>query len=128
MHLFGFVAIVGVAVNNDCYEPEYAKTVSSETPPLDALRDRWRALFGRLAEGQDLAPAQLLRTEGMMETLVLLQLATADELQVAMAECYLECFGHSLADRWGDDWAELFAFPTIPAIMARAPVIPSTKD
>ena len=91
---------------------------------LEELQRRWRDIFSSLAGGQDVPPSQRLRAEGMMETLVLLELATEAELGEALADCYLECFGTPLED----DWQEWFPFPQVPGFGRRAPVYPSTPD
>ena len=92
------------------------------------LQRRWRHIFGTLAAGGEVAPSLRLRAEGMMETLVLLGLATAQELQQSMGECYQTEFSESLEQAWGDRWNELFPFPQIPGFGQRAPVHPSTPD
>ena len=88
---------------------------------LEQLRQRWRAIFDALAGGGEVPPAQRLRAEGMMETLVLLELATAEELQEAMAEVYETSYGEPLPP----DWQDLFPFPQVPGFGRRAPVYPS---
>jgi len=98
------------------------------SPIVEELSRRWRAMFSDLHAGDDLPPAARLRTEGMMEAAVLLEIATEEELQGLMAGCYAEIFGTSLAQEFGADWADFFAFPQIPAMARRAPVYPSTKD
>jgi hypothetical protein len=92
------------------------------------LERRWRHIFATLNAGGEVAPAVRLRAEGMMETLVLLDLSSAQELQGAMAECYREEFGVTLETAWGRQWQELFPFPQIPGYGQRAPVYPSTPD
>lgn len=95
---------------------------------LDAIEQRWQRQFAALAAGDDVTPSERLRTEGMMESAVLLELATDVEIQSAMARNYEEVFGGSLAAEYGAQWAALFPFPQIPAMGKRAPVFPSTKD
>ena len=92
------------------------------------LEHRWRAMFEALANGDDVPPSQRLRAEGMMEAVVLLGIATVDELLQSMNHCYLVTFGHDIARAFGDDWQALFPFPQIPAMARRAPVYPSTQD
>ena len=92
------------------------------------LQQRWTNMFTALAAGADLPPAQRLRAEGMMEAAVLAGEATEDELSQAMAACYEDAFGRSLAADFGDDWQAFFPFPQIPAMARRAPVYPSTAD
>ena len=94
------------------------------TQARQELESRWRQMFTALADGGEVPPSRRLRTEGMMETLVLLDLATEAELQDAMAAIYSDCYGESLPE----DWRELFPFPQIPGFGRRAPVYPSTKD
>lgn len=92
------------------------------------LQHRWTTMFVALEQGADLPPAQRLRAEGMMEAAVLLGEATEDELSLAMAVCYKQAFGRSLAAEFGEDWQAFFPFPQIPAMAKRAPVYPSTAD
>ena len=92
------------------------------------LEKRWREMFGALAEGADVPPAQRLRAEGIMEAAVLLELAGEEDLLAAMDACYRDAFGRDLADDFGADWREFYPFPQIPAVMRRAPVYPSTPD
>ena len=95
---------------------------------LFELKRRWQSMFEVLRDGGEISPASRLHTEGMMETLVLLEISDRQDLQTELARRYEQCFGESLAQRWGDDWAELFPFPQIPAFGQRAPVYPSTND
>lgn len=95
---------------------------------LRQLQDRWQYIFSTLAAGGEVAPSLRLRTEGMMETLVLLGHAGAVELQQKMADCYRAEYGEPLAQQWGEDWIEMFPFPQIPGFGQRAPVFPSTSD
>lgn len=98
------------------------------SPIVEELSRRWQLMFSELQRGDDLPPALRLRAEGMMEAAVLTGVATPGELQSLMAECYQAVSGASLAEKFGDDWADFFAFPQIPAMARRAPVYPSTKD
>ena len=91
---------------------------------LEELQQRWRFIFTSLVAGGEVPPSVRLRTEGMMETLVLMELATAAELQDAMASCYQQSYGEGLPT----DWRELFPFPQVPGFGRRAPVYPSTSD
>jgi hypothetical protein len=95
---------------------------------LGELDKRWRAMFADLAGGDDVAPGRRLRAEGLMEAVQLLQLATAAELDQAMARCFLDTFGRELVAEFGEDWREFYPFPQIPAVGRRAPVYPSTHD
>lgn len=95
---------------------------------LREIERRWREQFAALAAGDDVTPAQRLRAEGMMESAVWMELATAEELQEAMERCYEEIFGCSLAEQYGGRWTDIFPFPQIPAMGVRAPVYPSTRD
>ena len=91
---------------------------------LQHLQHCWRTIFTRLQRGGEVPPSQRLRAEGMMQMLVVLELATAEQLQAALADCYLECYRQALPP----DWTELFPFPQIPGFGLRAPVYPSTPD
>lgn len=97
-------------------------------PIVEELTRRWQLMFGNLERGDDLPPGLRLRTEGMMEAAVLLELASEEELQTHMAASYEQVFGRSLGADFGADWATFFVFPQIPAMARRAPVYPSTKD
>jgi hypothetical protein len=97
-------------------------------PIVKELELRWAAMFTALAAGADLPPAHRLRTEGMMESAVLLELATADQLDEAMDQCYRAAIGRGLAQDFDEDWRDFHRFPEIPAVALRAPVYPSTRD
>jgi hypothetical protein len=92
------------------------------------LQQRWQSMFSQLAAGGELAPGPRLRAEGMMEATVLSGQASESELQQAMDEVYLACFGRSLVEDFGTDWTDFYPFPQIPAVTKRAPVFPSTRD
>ncbi|MCB1704461.1 MAG: hypothetical protein KDI17_06340 [Halioglobus sp.] len=92
------------------------------------LQTRWQAMFTALVAGDDVSPAQRLRTEGLMEAAVLMSVATPAALTDAMDRCYQSAYGCSIADHFGADWQDFFPFPQIPAMAKRAPVYPSTKD
>ena len=102
--------------------------MSEQKTGLQELERRWHEIFGTLTAGGEIAPSLRLRTEGMMQTLVLLGHAGVEELQQKMADCYLAEYGESLAQVWGENWPELFPFPQIPGFGQRAPVYPSTSD
>ena len=91
---------------------------------METLEQCWRAIFTCLVRGGEIAPSQRLRAEGMMQLLVEMEIATESQLQIALASCYLECFGEPLPA----DWEELFPFPQIPGFGVRAPVYPSTTE
>jgi hypothetical protein len=94
----------------------------------DEVRQRWDRMFAALASGDDVSPALRLRTEGMMEAVALLELASCEELVQWMDERYRAAFGRDLAQDFGEDWQDFYPFPQIPAMGKRAPVYPSTKD
>jgi hypothetical protein len=91
---------------------------------LEELQSRWSAIFSRLQAGGEVPPGMRLRTEGLMEAAVLLELASEDDLLAAMGSCYSDCYGAPMPL----DWRELFPFPQIPGFGQRAPVYPSTGD
>ena len=95
---------------------------------VDELKQRWQRMFVALARGNDLPPGPRLRAEGMMEAVVLVSDLTETDLTRAMDACFEEAFGQSLDAALGEDWREFYPFPQIPAVAARAPVYPSTKD
>ena len=88
------------------------------------LQRRWQTIFSTLVSGGEVAPGLRLRAEGMMETLVLLDLCSIEQLQQEMEACYEANYSQSLPP----DWTELFPFPQIPGFGQRAPVYPSTGD
>lgn len=92
------------------------------------IEQRWRTMFAALAAGDDVAPSQRLRAEGMMESAVLIGIATPEALRDAMERSYQSAYGRSISDDFGADWQAFFPFPQIPAMAVRAPVYPSTKD
>lgn len=95
---------------------------------LGLLQGRYQDVFEALAGGGEVSPGQRLRTEGMMETLVLLGVADVLAVQELMDACYAQAFGRTLAEEWGGEWRELFPFPQLPGFGQRAPVVPSTRD
>ena len=95
---------------------------------VDELQQRWQQMFAALARGDDLPPGPRLRAEGMMEAALLVSDLTEADLTRAMDVCFEEAFGQSLDAALGEDWRGFYPFPQIPAVAARAPVYPSTKD
>jgi hypothetical protein len=95
---------------------------------IKELTSRWRQIFIALSVGKDVSPGLRLRTEGIMEAVILLEEGSPEELQKLMDSAYSDVFGVSLAKNLGTDWQEFFAFPQIPAMAIRAPVYPSTRD
>jgi hypothetical protein len=102
--------------------------VSAVSPLLVEVHARWRKIFTVLHAGSDLSPALQLRTEGLMEAVVLTREATAEELGHQMAQVYAEVYGQPIADFFAPDWQLFYPFPQIPAAARRAPVYPSTTD
>jgi hypothetical protein len=98
------------------------------SPLLTEIQERWRLMFNTLAAGNDLPPTQRLRTEGLMEALVLNGEHTAQGLRADMDTAYREVYKRALADDFGLDWQEFYPFPQIPAVAMRAPVYPSTSE
>ena len=98
------------------------------SPLLEEVNVRWRQMFSQLHGGGDVPPGQRLRTEGMMEALVLLGELASEDLQGRMDKAYVEVTGRTLAEDFEDDWQEFYPFPQIPAVGLRAPVYPSTAD
>ena len=92
------------------------------------LEQRWLAMFAALAGGDDVPPAQRLRTEGIMEAAELLGINTREDLLIRMDRCYQDTNGRTIDEAFGPDWQEFFPFPQIPAMAKRAPVFPSTSD
>ncbi len=95
---------------------------------MQELESRWRGMFNALAAGHDLPPGIRLRAEGLMEAVALLGETTQAEVDERMGACYREAFGRSLAEDFDADWRDFYPFPQIPAVAARAPVFPSTRD
>ncbi|MEQ8262697.1 hypothetical protein [Pseudohaliea sp.] len=97
-------------------------------PIREELERRWQQMLERAAAGDDLPPALRLRTEGLMEALVLAGAVEPAALSAAMAEAWRQAMGEPLAATLGDDWESVHPFPAIPFYQARAPVVPSTGD
>lgn len=92
------------------------------------IEQRWQHQFAALAQGEDVPPSERLRTEGMMEAAVIAGEVDVEQLTRKMELAYESAFNSTLAQEFGEDWEQLFPFPQIPAMMRRAPVVPSTKD
>lgn len=97
-------------------------------PLMTELGLRWQAMFAALVAGDDVPPAQRLRTEGMMEAAALLDAAPIEDILAAMDACYRAAYGCGIAQDFGDQWQDFYPFPQIPAMGKRAPVFPSTSD
>ena len=95
---------------------------------ITELQRRWSAMYAALEQGEDVAPATGLRTEGMMEAAVLAGIASPDELDRQLEDCFRQISGRSLAAAFGDEWRRFHPFPELPLWMRRAPVYPSTAD
>lgn len=95
---------------------------------LAEIERRWTAMFSALADGRDIAPATRLRTEGLMEAAVLLQLAEPEALLRSMEDIYATVCGCALEESLGESWRTIYQFPQIPAVGRRAPVYPTTRD
>ena len=85
-------------------------------------------MFTALAAGDDVPPSLRLRAEGLMEAALLTGLASPEEVDASMDDCYRQAFGQGLAEDFGEDWRGFYPFPQIPAMGLRAPVYPSTRD
>lgn len=83
---------------------------------------RWRALFARLANGDDAPPGLRLRLEGLMEAAQLTGSASAESMQESMDSIHQEVFGESIAEHCGEGWESHHPFPQIPVFTRRAPV------
>ena len=97
-------------------------------PLMLELERRWDAMFTALVDGDDVPPAQRLRTEGMMESAALLEVVPVADILLAMDSSYRSAYGRGIAEEFGDDWQTFYPFPQIPAMGRRAPVYPSTVD
>ena len=85
-------------------------------------------MFSALAAGDDVPLSLRLRAEGIMEAALLTRVASSEELDRAMGECYQAAFERSLEEDFGADWRQFYPFPQIPAMGRRAPVYPSTSE
>lgn len=94
----------------------------------EEIARRWQDMLEAVAAGQDIPPGQRWRTEGLMESLVLLGARDGDALQQAMADAYAEALGRSLEDDLGASWREDYPFPEIPFFQRRAPVHRGGRD
>lgn len=92
------------------------------------LLSRFEDIFKRLEAGEDVPPSLRLRTEGLLEALVLIEEATVDELDKILEDLHKVHRGASLTEELGADWRHLHPFPELPLWMDRAPVFPSTSD
>jgi hypothetical protein len=95
---------------------------------LDEIRERLALMFTNLERGEDVAPAARLRTEGLMEAAVLMAIASEQDIDRILDDCYRTVFGGTIEDDFGEDWRDFYPFPQIPAVGRRAPVYPSTKE
>jgi len=95
---------------------------------LNEIQDRWHRMFTALAAGDDVPPGSRLRTEGLMEAIVISGLVPPEQVTRKMGDCYLRAFGHSLEEDFGRNWQTFYPFPQIPAMAKRAPVYPSAAD
>ena len=95
---------------------------------LQEVEKRWETMFTALQAGDDVPLSLRLRTEGLMEAAVLMELVSADQLAEAMQRQYSSAFGCTIDETFGRDWQAFFPLPQIPAMSARAPVYPSTPD
>lgn len=98
------------------------------TAVLIEIEQRMTELFTRLANGLDVSPGARMRLEGMLEATVLMGVAGEEALTRVIGQCYFRAFAVTLEDQWGKDWQQFFPFPQIPAMMVRAPVVPTTTD
>jgi hypothetical protein len=89
---------------------------------LVALERRFEDMLTAVAAGEDIAPAQRCRAEGLMEALVLLGVRSEGDVQASMEELYLRHLGRSMQEDLGAGWQRRHPFPEIPFFMARAPV------
>lgn len=94
----------------------------------EQLSSCWSEIFSRLRQGLDVSPSMRLRTEGMMQMHVFLDLDNEDDVSALMCRAYETAGYASLEQEWGADWQTLFPFPQIPGFAGRAPVEPSTSD
>jgi hypothetical protein len=95
---------------------------------LDTIDARLRALLTDLAAGDDVAPAFLLRLEGLCEAAVITQVCKEDAIDAIVEALHREFLGASLSERLGENWRADHPFPELPLYMQRAPVLPSTSD
>jgi len=94
---------------------------------ISELESRWQQIFSALAAGNDVAPGLRLRTEGLMEAVVLVGEFSPGQLSRQMSSAYEKAFGSSLEQDFEENWQDFFPFPQIPAMAKRAPVYPSTS-
>lgn len=82
-------------------------------------------IFHNLKQGYDVPPAALFRSEGIMESALLMQEMTPAEQQTLLEKCWAQAMQEPYPD-----WVakpSLEGGVTIPVKMQRAPVYPSTS-
>lgn len=100
----------------------------NETQLVETLRTRLIALYAASMQGDDVAPGDALRTEGLLEAAALLGILSETKLVDLVAVCYREAYGRALEDDFGEHWRTFFPFPQIPLMGRRAPVVPTTRE
>lgn len=88
---------------------------------IDSCERQLLALFTALFEGRDIAPATQYRLEGYLEALVAMGLLSEDEAASLIDRAWREVF-NTAPVRGGSSPL------SIPVVMQRAPVFPSTKQ
>lgn len=84
------------------------------------IEQRLNKIFADYQSGQDVSPALRFATEGMMELALAAGLLTQKQLNSSLNNCYRRCFNNPAEPS--------LVAPRIPALMKRAPVVPTTKD
>ncbi len=92
----------------------------------DTIEVRLRSALSAIAAGDDVAPGDLLRLEGLCEAAVIEGTSSEGELDSLAETLHEEILGESLTQRLGADWRTYHPFPQLPLYMQRAPVSPST--
>lgn len=92
------------------------------------IETRLQALLAAVAAGDDVAPARLLRLEGLCEAAVQTGVCREDEIDALFNRLHEAALGESLEARLGRTWRNDHPFPELPLYMQRAPVLPSTPD
>lgn len=93
---------------------------ANQKAALHRLEQKLLAIFATLQGGEDVSPAQSFRAEGFAQALVELGICSETEVEQAIKA----------------SWQQIFQAPppdyidplSIPVIMQRAPVYPSTPD
>lgn len=87
---------------------------------IDSLAERLLGIFNAYANGNDVPPAQVFRTEGFIEAGCCIGLVSEQTVRELMQSLYRQVFDSEFPAMTGPGIQ-------IPPLMRRAPVYPSTR-